>query len=137
MRRIRVDSSSWHSSRAAGAGVAGTAGAIAGGAVVVAEADYVVYDSGAAIPMSQDTLENGSKDARYSSYPNAQTKEPATIYVDPDSGKKYRVKYGSTQNRLRLVTHAPTGNALMPDGSNVPGNVKRPAVKDLTHFLLR
>ncbi len=108
-----------------------------GGGGAPAPADFVGYPDGTAIPTSRTRLEDGFRNAGFPSYPNARTPEPGTNYIDPSNGNIYRVMQGSAVHPPRLITHAPAGNPLLPNGSNIPPGVRGNAVRDLTHFPLQ
>ena len=105
----------------------------------IRRADFEVFPSEIALPTSKARLERGFQEAGFVSYPNRRTVEVGCNYVDPQNGNIYRIMAGSAQHRPRLITHSPRpGNPpLLPDGTAIPGNVRRQyTVRDLTHFYL-
>jgi len=99
-------------------------------------ARFEVTPDGTAIPTSKAELEQGFQDGGFNSYPNTRITEPGTNYVDPANGNIYRVMDGAGSNGPRLMTHAPAGNPLLPSGANLPGNLGKAGIRNLTHFPL-
>jgi len=107
------------------------------GKSVESRARFEVTENGVAIPTSKTELKQGFENAGFDSYSNQRTAESGTNYVDPQTGKIYRVMDGSEQNPPRLMTHAPAGNPMMPDGTKIPSGVTgKEAVRNVTHFRL-